>query len=194
MLGPAATTGRTDATGLRLPAGGSVTSTVVFGTGFHTWATWAPVAAQTIVHVVPASLLVTSATRVQLLFDGYHAGTYILDSCSISKVAGSGDAWDSASDLTQVFFSGGSESATVPEDGVLLSDPVDYTLDDTVNLMVTCEVRQGTATQIPVNQGVTGYQMYYKASTAEAQTQNRSSGYSTASANNVAGLAAIISL
>jgi hypothetical protein len=123
---------------------------------------------------VSASQLAADGAQVRILMIAATSTATTFDDVFVSRVAGSGDAYDSQTDLTRVTF-GGANGVTIPANGSTWSDWITYSLDSSQDLLVCMDVGNTSAGYYD---GATGFTNYYKISSNDAGTENRS-GFST---------------
>lgn len=127
---------------------------------------------------ISAGQLLASGSKVGIKVRGTPAGNVTINNISISRPAGSGNAWDSAADLTPVITS----ALTLPDDQPKDLDPIDYNLDKTQDLIIAFDF---TATSSAGNirfVSRTGVTLYFKAGVQQASVLDRDPDYSAAAA------------
>lgn len=123
------------------------------------------------VSAFPSNL--SSATEVRVTIRSGDTEPTDLRSVYISAQAASGDAYDSASDLTQFLYSGGTDPGTIPSNSTVTSDWLSYDPDETVPLLIAFEV-DNSSTLDAMSYGTnTGFTSYTKSGAFQAGTQNR---------------------
>jgi hypothetical protein len=84
------------------------------------------------VHRIAANRLLADGSRIGIKLQGRPAGNVTISRIFVSRVAGSGNPWDSGADLTPVL----SSPLTLPDAAPFDLEPVDYALDQTQDLIV----------------------------------------------------------
>jgi hypothetical protein len=127
------------------------------------------------VHRIAASQLLANGSKVGIKVQGVSAGNVTINRIFVSRVAGSGNPWDSGADLTPVL----SAPLALPDATPLDLDPVDYALDQTQDLIVAFDFTAlpGTANlRFAAPPGVT---LFFKQGVQQAATQARDADFIT---------------
>ena len=127
---------------------------------------------QTARYIIPAASISTTGAMLRLTF-GFRVANWTFSKVYIGHKAAAGDAYDFDSAPTAVLFSGVA-GGTVTAGG-LQSDATTFALDETKDLIVA--IYHASSTDVPRDDGSTGYALYYKAGD-DAATQD-ATGYST---------------
>ena len=122
--------------------------------------------------LIPASSLSTSGTIATVTFTGPSSGSALV--VSAAYIGPSGTAPNFSTTPVQLKV-GGSGSFTVPVGGTVTTDPVSYTLNHTVDQIVSIGVTSG---DFRVKTSATGFSRYYKASASGDASSTSVSGYS----------------
>jgi hypothetical protein len=127
------------------------------------------------------TLLAAGGTQVRIVLRGSTTGGDLtLDKVTISRLAATGDLYDSDTDLTEV-TSG--VPISIPAGAAVPVGPVNYTLDPTTDLLVAFDV-SNTPGQGNLRFGpLTGATSFARSATAEADVQDRTPGYVAAADN-----------
>lgn len=178
--------GSTDFIGVyRIEFGADPTSTwmttmyTVFSSNDNDWSNY------TIKHTMtPAAVAADAAlpthTKVRITFQASDTEALKIDKAYIGHHAGSGDGWDMAQAVPVLF--GGMAAVTIPAGGVIVSDPVTFTYNNTNNLIVSMYCPTDSSnTGGGYENSQTGHQTYYKSGADEAATLD-ATGYSSATA------------
>lgn len=123
-----------------------------------------------------------TGTHVRVLFEAAAAGALTLDAASISKHPGSGNAWDSDTNLKQLFF-GRSASLILAAGETGWSDWLRYDFEPAEKQIIAFDANATNGNIRRINAGFPG-DVYQKAATAESLTQSRSAGYTTLASYN----------
>lgn len=128
----------------------------------------------TIRQKIPASAISLSGDRIRLTFKGADTGPANILACYVGHVAPSTNA-NFDGNQAQVLFNGGSSTATLPTNGTLLSDVINFNLDESRDLILTMAF--GNNSTVLYNFSQTGYTYYSKAGN-DASTE-AATGYTT---------------
>ena len=128
----------------------------------------------TIVDRIDAAHITSAATKVRITLRGSSAAGLTLNKVTISRLATGMQAWDSASDLTEVLF-GGASGVTIPAGAAKVSDDTTYNLVLGNDLMIAFDVSLGAGSVRQVQ--VVGPKMFFKKNVFEAGLQNRTGNY-----------------
>jgi len=115
--------------------------------------------------IINAGELSVSGNLIQVKM-AYYDSTWAFDRCFIGHQAAVGDLYDFDGGQKEVTFDGGSHGATVGVGGKV-SDTIFFQLDETKNLILSFYFSNYAA--IPKKLGTTGYDMWHKIGSDEAQ-------------------------
>jgi len=131
-----------------------------------------------LIQLLPAASLIAGGTQARFRMRGPGTGSTAITGMTVAKKASSGDAYDAGETPVAITVSG-SGAFTIPTNGDVWSDWIDYTLDDTVDLLI--KMHFGASTTLRRRSGATGHQAYEKSASSEVTTANVT-GYSAGTA------------
>lgn len=166
--------------GLGESAGSNIASATTFAAPLDT-AYYLPLTADalgfedaTIIQRIDAGHLTHGATKVRITLRSAMAAALTINKVFISQAKATGQAWDSAADLVEVRFGGGSGIA-IPTNDFRVSDVTTYNLVLGKDLIVAFNI-SGTAGSARKT-SVAGPTVYFKEVRQEAGQQTRSANY-----------------
>jgi len=125
---------------------------------------------------IRADKVVASGGKVGIKVQGATANNVTINRIYISRVAGGGNPWDSAGDLTPVM----TVPLTLQPDEIKDLDPIVYNLDESQDLIVAFDfTAAASADTIRVVSPQVGVTSYFKAGVQQASVPARDPGYST---------------
>jgi Fibronectin type III domain len=125
-----------------------------------------------LVQRVSRTHLAAGGTQVRMLLRGSTTGSLTLDRLTISQPAATGDPYDAAPDLTDL-----ASGLTIPPNTAVTVGPVNYTLDPTQDLLIAFDISNTPGEGNQRFGPLTGSDSFYRAATAEAGVQDRTTGY-----------------
>lgn len=149
-------------------------SNLVFAENSNTWDGY------NLIQLLPAASLIAGGTQARFRMRGPGTGSTAITGMTVAKKASSGDAYDAGETPVAITVSG-SGAFTIPTSGDVWSDWIDYTLDDTVDLLI--KMHFGASTNLRRRSGATGHQAYEKSASSEVTTANVT-GYSPGTAGH----------
>lgn len=147
---------------------------LVFAENSNTWGGY------NLIQLLPAASLIAGGTQARFRMRGPGTGSTEITGMTVAKKASSGDAYDAGETPVAITVSG-SGAFTIPTSGDVWSDWINYTLDDTVDLLI--KMHFGASTNLRRRSGATGHQAYEKSASSEVTTANVT-GYSPGTAGH----------
>lgn len=134
---------------------------------------------------IPAATWTASGTKIRLTLRGptVAARSLIIDKMYIGPYDATGATDVRFNTATQITFAGGaSGTGTIVQNGTLLSDEITFTLDESLDYILSFYCNATTADGLPINNGAgnTGWTVNYKLGD-EAALTGVVSGYGTSS-------------
>ncbi|GAJ21235.1 unnamed protein product, partial [marine sediment metagenome] len=84
-----------------------------------------------------ASNISDDATIIKISFQGGDLEGFTINDAFVGHASSGGDDWDFDGSQVRVTFSGGSDSVTIGAGATVESDEITYTVDDTIDLIVS---------------------------------------------------------
>ena len=134
-----------------------------------------------VVQRLSQTLLAAGGThQVRITLSGSAAGSLTLDKVTISQPAATGDPYDAAPDLTDVAL-----GVIIPPNTAVTVGPVNYKLDPTKDLLVAFDISNTPGEGNLRFGALAGGETFARPATAEADVQDRTTGYPGIAANNL---------
>ena len=131
-----------------------------------------------LVKLLPA-VLQNSANYIRAGLMAPGTGSMVINDFTICRVAASGDAYDGAATPTPFLFNG-SASITLTAGQTVSTDVLDFTLDNTKAYIFGFNI--GASSRVRYRSSLSSSHIHYKmAAVQEADSANRTTGYSTQS-------------
>jgi hypothetical protein len=127
-----------------------------------------------VVQNLPIVAFTADGTHIRVQLISRAAGT-VYDDVFISEVAGAGDTYDSAADITRLTFGGNDATPALEIGETIWSDWIEYELDETVAHLTSANCTAGGFAYVVAG----GFGYHYKLGASDTGSQDRS-GYTVA--------------